>query len=217
MLSSPSIPFDASAAIFLFSCWVLVFGHLISWIKMLIFVNFSFGFIIIEWRRIRSFVYSFGHFFGLLYFFLLYYSSKFCHQYRDFLIAEKVRRRYWNGESKTQKKANHSHINTLNSTDWIVYMHRLKIFAEFQTCENCQYLICVDQHKKKHKKIRPQNTMQLIPLDKMNLKKKYTQNHWKHSMFQNPDNKNWFQINDEFKWRRMWIQKREKRKLIPNG
>lgn len=79
----PSIPLMRIS----FSCWVLVFGYLISWIKMLIFVNFFFFFssVYYYWVKKNSFI-PLGFFLLLL----LYDSSEFLSSKPWFLIGERV-------------------------------------------------------------------------------------------------------------------------------
>lgn len=85
------------------------------------------------------------------------YSSEFCHRKLWFFGRRKSCRRYsieMRMEIEGNNKKNHTHKRTFEWMDCI--WCRLKIFAEFQTCENCQciYLWSVRINEKHRKSTR---------------------------------------------------------------
>lgn len=181
----------------LFSCFVLLFGYLISWIKMLIFVNFSFPGLFYYWvimknAFVRLFVCLFSRsFLWFRYFLFLFYCvvirANFVIENCDFLVAERVADGIllrWGWRSRaTTKKITHIRMNGL----YLLQVKNIRRISNVRKLSMYISVICADQRKAP--KIHPQNTMQLILSSELNFKKqnqKYTKPP-KHPIFRNAD------------------------------
>lgn len=163
------------------------------------FRAFFFRFIILL-SEVDGIVHSVGHFFGLLFIFLLYMiRANFCHHKPRFDFD---RRKSADGDWASK---NHTHILThKHAFAWMdLVWCRLKIIRRISNVRKLSldiYLISLSLggSMEKPQKIRPPNTMQLILWVKWI--KKYTRIHktTEHiQRFQMPIIKLWFQINDE--------------------
>lgn len=187
-----------SLSFFLF-CWVLVFGYLISWIEMLIFVTFLFcifyfGYII-EWRRIRSFL------LGCVFFF----CSSIVFIQANFVIKTVIFGRQNDFADGIEKRKNE--INKHNHTiyEWlnglwmrVKNIHRISNVRKLSISDVDQHTHALTKKKPYRKSVRENTTQLIIIIFPVKFIKKYA--HTKppiHSMFpEMPIEKkeNWFQI-----------------------
>lgn len=144
------VNFSPSVSVF-FRCWVLVFSYLISWIKMLIFVDFSFRFpfshsfiVIIESKRIpfvRSFVRGDGVLCVSVFFFVIMLFKRILLSKSWFLITERVPT--VSKPNQREKINNNTKTNKHEWREWIVNTG----WKYLQNVKRAKYICCEDQQK----------------------------------------------------------------------